>query len=196
MLRVICYYDGGEKMKKIMCISDIHGGSSCLEAALKAYDRERADQLIVLGDILYHGPRNPLPEDYNSKGVIEQLNQWKKPIIAVRGNCDSEVDQMVLNFRMMETESRLWIDEKEVFITHGHRYENTPPVDLVAGSLFFQGHTHVPMIMKTDRGVWHVNPGSITLPKEGHPKTYCIYENKKITIKTIEGDCYFEACID
>ncbi|WZL80807.1 phosphodiesterase [Vallitaleaceae bacterium 9-2] len=179
-------------MKKIMFISDIHGSATCVEKAIKAYKKEKPDVLIVLGDILYHGPRNPLPEGYDPKGVIKQLNELQDDIIAVRGNCDAEVDQMVLDFDIMQGEARLWIDATQIFATHGHLYANQPPQNLKSGSVFIQGHTHVPIVKKTEQGVWHVNPGSITLPKEGHPKTYAIFEDKKITVKTIEGDCYIE----
>lgn len=179
-------------MKKIMFISDIHGSLTCLQEAIEAYQREKPDKLVILGDILYHGPRNPLPSGYDPKGVIQVLNGLKDTIIAVRGNCDAEVDQMVLDFSIMQGETRLWLETTEIFATHGHLYENQPPELLNRGSIFIQGHTHIPMIQKNHQGVWHVNPGSITLPKEGHPKTYAIFENKKITVKTIKGDCYIE----
>jgi putative phosphoesterase len=183
-------------MKKVMFISDIHGSTTSLDQALKAYALEKPDKLVILGDILYHGPRNPLPEGYDPKAVIRQLNPIRKAIIAVRGNCDAEVDQMVLDFNIQSAESRLWLDGIGFFMTHGHLYNNQPPHDIMGENIFIQGHTHVPMIQKTSQGIFHVNPGSITLPKEGHPKTYAIYESKKITVKTLEGDCYIEALIE
>ena len=179
-----------------MFISDIHGSGPCLEEALLAYKEEKPDKLIILGDILYHGPRNPLPEGYDPKEVIRQLNPLKEAIIAVRGNCDSEVDQMVLDFDIQSDDIRMWLDGIGFFITHGHLYDSQVPIEKIGEDIFIQGHTHIPMIEKTANGIWHINPGSITLPKEGHPKTYAIYEDKKITVKTIKGDCYIEQTIE
>ncbi len=178
-------------MAKVMFISDIHGSVTATEKILAIYATEQPTQLILLGDILYHGPRNPLPESYDPKGVIALLNPMKDSIIAVRGNCDSEVDQMVLDFPIMADYNWYIVDDKRFFMTHGHLYNSQPPALLSSGDIFIQGHTHIPMIEEKG-GVWHVNPGSITLPKEGHPPTYAIYEDKKITVKTFEGDCYIE----
>jgi putative phosphoesterase len=174
---------------KLMFISDIHGSSTCLEKALECYEVEKADKLIVLGDILYHGPRNPLPDGYEPKLVIEQLNPLKDQILAVRGNCDSEVDQMVLDFPMRGDYREIMLDSYNFFISHGHLYDNSLPTMLTKGAIYIQGHTHIPMLVNKE-GIWHINPGSITLPKEGHPKTYAIYEEKCFTIKTMDGNTY------
>lgn len=174
-----------------MFISDIHGSVEATEKILAVYAKEQPDQLVILGDILYHGPRNPLPKSYNPQGVIALLNPMKESIIAVRGNCDSEVDQMVLEFPIMADYHWYVIDDKRFFVTHGHLYNSQPPAMLSEGDIFIQGHTHIPMIESKGK-VWHVNPGSITLPKLEHPPTYAIYEDNKITVKTLGGDCYLE----
>lgn len=171
---------------KLMFISDIHGSETCLAKALESYNEEKPDRLVILGDLLYHGPRNPLPNGYNPKGVIELLNPLKEKIIAVRGNCDSEVDQMVMEFPMMGDYHIVYSENHEFFLTHGHLYNNQPSDLCPKGSVFAQGHTHVPMIeQKGD--VLHFNPGSITLPKENHPQTYGIYNQNTLSIKTMDG---------
>lgn len=179
---------------KLMFISDIHGSETCLAKALLCYEEEKPDRLVILGDILYHGPRNPLPEGYNPKGVIELINPLKESIMAVRGNCDSEVDQMVIDFPMMGDYHLISIEGVEFFLTHGHMYNNQPSELCRKGSVFAQGHTHVPMI-KQKGDVLHFNPGSITLPKENHPQTYGIYEHGVMSIKTLDGKTYKSAQI-
>ncbi|WP_037571581.1 phosphodiesterase [Spirochaeta cellobiosiphila] len=175
--------------KKLMFISDIHGSEYYFKKALEIYKKEIPYKLIVLGDILYHGPRNPLPEGYNPKEVIELINPLKNDIISVRGNCEAEVDQMVLDFPILGDYHILDFDDHEFFLTHGHLYNNEPSPLCKKETIFCQGHTHIPMIdMKNT--IVHFNPGSITLPKDGHPNTYGIYENNTITIKKLDGHEY------
>lgn len=174
---------------KLMFISDIHGSIDALHIALNRFKIEQADKLVILGDILYHGPRNPLPNGYNPKEVAEVINQYKDVIIAVRGNCDSEVDQMVLEFPMRADYIQLSVDGQVFFLTHGHLYNNEPNPLCQKGTIFAQGHTHIPMIMDKN-GVTHYNPGSITLPKMGHPPTYGIYDQGQLSIRTLNGEVY------
>lgn len=180
---------------KLMFVSDIHGSVGKLREVVEIFEQEKPDRLILLGDLLYHGPRNDLPTDYAPKEVIRILNALKENILAVRGNCDAEVDQMVLDFPLMADFLPLWVDEQEFYLSHGHLYDNNPPSNLRKETIYVQGHTHIPMAKKLN-GIYHINPGSIALPKEGHPPTYAVYEDKKITVKTFSGDCYIELLID
>lgn len=176
---------------KLMFISDIHGSVPALKTALDRCKLEEPDYLVISGDILYHGPRNPLPDGYDPKGVIELLNPLKEMIVAVRGNCDSEVDQMVLDFPIMADYQELLVDDLRFFISHGHLFDNDLP-DLVSrDGIYVQGHTHIPMLKKIQTKT-HFNPGSITLPKNNEPKTYGLYEDHRICIKQMDGSVYLE----
>ncbi len=174
---------------KLFFISDIHGSVDYLKEALECYKKEEADYIIILGDILYHGARNPLPKGYNPKGVIELLNNLSKNIIAVRGNCDSEVDQMVLNFPLSSAYSNLLCNNKRVFLTHGHIYNKDEMVELDKDSIFAYGHTHIPELIEIE-GIIYFNPGSITLPKENNPRTYGVMDEGEIEIKTLDGEVF------
>lgn len=177
---------------KILICSDIHGDAECLTALLERFSQEKADKILILGDILYHGPRNDLPEGYAPKKVISLLSQIKEKIISVRGNCDTEVDQMVLPFPILSDYSYIFDGDLTILATHGHKYtpENPPP--MASGTILLGGHTHIPLISEIQNGCCYVNPGSISLPKENNPKTYAIYENRKITIKTLSGESFKE----
>ena len=178
-------------MKLLIC-SDIHGDAKCAEATLAAFAAERADKLLILGDILYHGPRNDLPENYAPKKVIELLNGYRDKILAVRGNCDTEVDQMVLAFPVLADYAILSLDGLTVYATHGHVYNtsNTPP--LAPGDILLHGHTHVLTVTTFGDENTYINPGSVTLPKENNPKTYIVYENRTFTIKDFYGNMVLE----
>ncbi len=169
---------------KLMIISDIHGSYTNLKKIIDIYEEKKADKLIILGDILYHGPRNPLPVGYDPKKVTELLNQYKDKIIAVRGNCDSEVDQMVLDFDMMCTYTRIYLDNRCFFLTHGHHYDKEHMPYLNKGDVLLYGHYHIPMLEEKE-GIYIVNPSSISLPKQGE-KSFIIYENNEITILTLD----------
>ena len=146
---------------KLMIASDIHGSSYYCRKMIEAFNRESADRLLLLGDILYHGPRNDLPKDYNPKDVIAMLNPLKKTLLCVRGNCDTEVDQMVLDFPILADYCLLALDGHTIFATHGHRHnpQNLPP--LKDGDILLNGHTHVPA--NEDMGVYtYMNPGSVS----------------------------------
>lgn len=170
-----------------MFASDIHGSAYYCEKVLEAYKKSGADRLIILGDILYHGPRNDLPRDYNPKKVFEMLNGMKRNIYAVRGNCDSEVDQMVLEFPIMADYALLVLNGKTFYATHGHCYhqENLPPMQ--PGDILVHGHTHVPVAQKLD-DKFLLNPGSASLPKEGNPPSYGMLEGNDFKIYTFEGE--------
>ena len=150
---------------KWMVASDIHGSAKYCRELLGAYEREKADRLLLLGDLLYHGPRNDLPEEYAPKMVIAMLNAKKNQILCIRGNCDAEVDQMVLEFPILADYCMLDLGTKLVYATHGHltSAEQLPP--LREGDLFLQGHTHVPM-NEVKNGIRCMNPGSVSLPKQ------------------------------
>lgn len=170
---------------KFLVISDIHGSPVYLEKVLNIFENNNYDKLILLGDELYHGPRNPIPEGYNPKKVIEMLNQYKSKIIAVRGNCDSEVDQMVLNFPIMSDYHLIIWNNKKIFITHGHIYNKDNPLPLEKGDILLYGHFHIPMIIEENNNFF-LNPGSITLPKENSPHCYGSFENNSFIIRDIE----------
>ena len=172
---------------KLLIASDIHGDLDSAEAVLSAYEREGADKLLLLGDLLYHGPRNDLPSTYNPKAVIELLNNNKDKILAVRGNCDTEVDQMVLAFPILADYAYLSLDGLSVFATHGHHHNTATPPPLRRGEILLHGHTHVLCATPFGDGNWYINPGSAALPKEGNPRTYAVYENRAFTVKTIDG---------
>ncbi len=178
-------------MKLLIC-SDIHGDLDSMEKVLEAYSEEAADKILILGDLLYHGPRNDLPKTYAPKKVIELLNANKENIITVRGNCDTEVDQMVLNFPILADYAILWLDGLVVFATHGHHHNTDTPPSLNKGDILLHGHTHILKIEEFGNGNTYINPGSAALPKNGNPRTYAIYENRKFTVKTFEKEVVIE----
>ncbi len=172
---------------KLLIASDIHGDIKCAEAIIDAAEKHAADKMLLLGDILYHGPRNDLPENYDPKAVIALLNGSKDKFICVRGNCDAEVDQMVLDFPISSDYKIISDGKVKIALSHGHIYspEKLPPEDNI--TVFLYGHTHVQKIERRD-GVVCINPGSVTLPKENNPRTYAIYENGEFTIRDLDGN--------
>ena len=172
---------------KILICSDIHGDLESMENVLTAAKNEEVDKILILGDLLYHGPRNDLPATYAPKKVIELLNENKEMILSVRGNCDTEVDQMVLNFPILADYIFLELDGLCIFATHGHHHNTTTPPPLKTGDILLHGHTHVLKCEAFGNENYYLNPGSVSLPKEGNPKTYMTYEKKIFTIKTFDG---------
>ena len=172
---------------KLLIASDIHGDIKCAKSLIDAAKKEAPDKIVLLGDILYHGPRNDLPENYNPKAVISLLNSHRDQLLCVRGNCDTEVDQMVLAFPILSDSAQIFDGEVNMFLSHGHIFspEKLPP--LSKNSVFLYGHTHVQKIEWVD-GILCINPGSVTLPKENNPKTYLIYENGEFTIYDLDGN--------
>ena len=172
---------------KLFFISDIHGSVYYLKKALDLFKEETADYLVILGDILYHGARNPLPLEYSPKEVIDIINSYSDRIIAVRGNCDSEVDEMVLDFPIMATYSNILYNNRRLFLTHGHIYNEVKLPNLRPGDVLIHGHTHVLRADKKDN-IYIINPGSITLPKENNPHTYGVLDDDIFMIKDLEGN--------
>ena len=171
---------------KILIASDIHGSAYYCEKLLEAYKREKADRLLLLGDLLYHGPRNDLPEGYQPKKVIEMLNAVKGELLCVRGNCDAEVDQMVLEFPILADYCVIPIGKRTMFVTHGHVYNTEHLPVLKKGDILLNGHFHVPAC-KMVGDIIYMNPGSVTLPKEDSWHGYIVYENREVTWKELYG---------
>lgn len=174
---------------KYLIASDIHGSLVYCEKLIEAFRRESADRLILLGDILYHGPRNDLPEGYDPKGVTALLNTYRDKILCVRGNCDTEVDQMVLSFPIMAEYAALDAGDKLMYLTHGHHFNINSLPPLNAGNILLYGHTHIPLCEERD-GVLCLNPGSVSIPKNGTPHSYMTYENSTFLWKTLDGETY------
>ncbi len=171
---------------KWMIASDIHGSAVYCRALLSALDREGADGLLLLGDLLYHGPRNDLPEGYGPKEVISLLNERKERLFCVRGNCEAEVDQMVLQFPVLADCMLLHEAGRMIYATHGHHHGEENPPPFPKGSILLNGHTHVPACR--DHGDWlYVNPGSVSLPKEDSVRGYMTLEQGEFQWKTLEG---------
>lgn len=180
---------------KYLIASDIHGSARCCRELLEAFDREGADRLLLLGDLLYHGPRNDLPDEYKPKEVIAMLNDRRERILCVRGNCEAEVDQMVLTFPVMADYCLLENGGRTVFATHGHVYnlKNLPP--LLPGDILLHGHTHVPAWTPFGENNLYLNPGSVSIPKENSPRGYMILEDRHFTWKTLAGEAWHELTV-
>lgn len=172
---------------KLMFASDIHGSAYYCRKMLEAYRMEKAERLVLLGDILYHGPRNDLPREYAPKEVIAMLNPLKEEIYAVRGNCEAEVDQMVLEFPVLADYSLILADKVCFYATHGHVYNEKHLPPLKNGDVLIHGHTHV-LRAEEKEGYFLLNPGSVSIPKEGNPPSYGIYEDGVFTIKDFDGE--------
>ena len=177
---------------KIMFASDIHGSAHYCRRMLDIYKNSGAERLILLGDILYHGPRNDLPREYAPKEVIAMLNPLKGEILAVRGNCDTEVDQMVLAFPILADYAVLPIGERLVYVTHGHIFNTQTPPPLRKGDVLLHGHTHIPAWEPFGRENLYLNPGSVSIPKNDTAHGYMTLENGVFTWKTLSGEPYHE----
>ncbi len=178
-------------MKLLIC-SDIHGDLDSAKRVFEAYEREGAEKILILGDLLYHGPRNDLPPTYAPKEVIALLNANREKILCVRGNCDTEVDQMVLDFPILADYIYLSLDGLSVFATHGHHHNTSTPPALRKGEILLHGHTHVLKCEEFGNCNFYLNPGSVALPKEGNPRSYMIYENGCFTVKDLGGHVIFD----
>ena len=170
---------------KFVIASDIHGSAFWCGRLMELVEQEKPDKLILLGDILYHGPRNDLPRDYAPKQVIPMLSQWKDRILCVRGNCEAEVDQMVLPFPCMADYALVSDGEKTFYLTHGHLYspEKLPPLE--KGHIFLYGHTHVKLDREVE-GIRCLNPGSVSIPKDGS-HSCIVYENGTFSFRILEA---------
>lgn len=168
---------------KLIIASDIHGSAHWCAKVVEAFKKEGADRLILLGDILYHGPRNPLPEEYAPQKVVELLTPLADRIICVRGNCESEVDQMVLPFNCSSDYATVFVDGLNIHLAHGHR----PIPPMRKGDVYLTGHTHVPLNAVEGEGYIHLNPGSASLPKENSWHGYIVYDQKTFLFKDFDG---------
>lgn len=174
-------------MFSLAIISDIHGCFPALQQTLQHAQQYDPDYYLLLGDVLNHGPRNPVPEGYAPPLVAEALNVLREKIIAVRGNCDSEVDQMLLQFPCLAPHNQLLLDGRRWFVTHGHLYE-TDELPLTAGDVLLSGHTHVAGIEQDKKGICRINPGSITFPRNGAEASYAIYQQGELKIIGLQSD--------
>jgi len=172
---------------KILFITDIHGSLYYAKKALEVFEKENADFIALLGDELYHGPRNPLPEEYNPMKVAELLNKYSNKIIAVKGNCDSEVDQMVLDFPITAPYSIILYNGRRLFLTHGDIYNENNLPKLNPGDVLIYGHTHINKIEEKE-GIFIINLASVALPKDGNPNSYGLLYNDIFEIKNFNGN--------
>lgn len=172
---------------KWLIASDLHGSSYYCKKLINAFISEKADKMLMLGDLLYHGPRNDLPKDYAPKSVIELLNAHSKDILCVRGNCEAEVDQMVLDFPVLADYAIIANGKNIIFATHGHKFNknNLPPLN--SGDVLLHGHTHIPCFEKIN-GITVINPGSTSIPKENTHNGYIIFENNSFIFKDFDGN--------
>ncbi|OIQ25952.1 phosphodiesterase [uncultured Vibrio sp.] len=172
--------------------SDLHGSLPATQRVLEKFEQSKATTLILLGDVLNHGPRNPVPEGYDPVEVATLLNQYADSIIAVRGNCDSEVDQMLLDFPMMTDYTWVLLESsKRMFITHGHLYNSTKRPALKENDILAHGHTHIP-VAQIEEGVVIFNPGSVTFPRDGFPASFGLYTAGKLKVQSFEGEVLAE----
>lgn len=176
---------------KWMIASDLHGSAYYCRKMLEAFEREGADRLFLLGDLLYHGPRNDLPREYAPKEAIPLLNGKREKLLCVRGNCDAEVDQMVLEFPVLADYAVLPVGQRLIYATHGHIYhvKNLPP--LAPGDVLLHGHTHVPAWTEFGQGNLYLNPGSVSIPKENSPHSYMTLKGNTMQWKELESSAVF-----
>ncbi|SHG97990.1 phosphodiesterase [Ferrimonas marina] len=171
----------------MLFVSDIHGSITALEQALQWKEKLGAQTLVLLGDLLNHGPRNPIPEGYDPQAVAQRLNAMADQIIAVRGNCDSEVDQMLCQFPLLAEYNWLLIEGRRLCLTHGHTMgpDNLPP--LAEGDGIAYGHTHLP-VAEWREGRFYFNPGSVTLPKGGHRASFGHFDGTTFKVMDFAGE--------
>ena len=175
-------------MAGLLICSDIHGDALSAQKVVEAFERHGAERLVILGDILYHGPRNDLPDGYAPKKVIEILNPYSDKVLAVRGNCEAEVDQMVLTFPVLADYAFIERDGLRIFATHGHVFNKNSVPPIAKGDILLHGHTHVPVAEEFGDGFYYINPGSTSIPKENSHHGYMIYENDTFLWKDFDGN--------
>ena len=161
--------------EKFIIASDIHGSAAWCDKLLNVFKRENPTKLILLGDLLYHGPRNPFPDGYAPMEVAEKLGAIKEKLVCVRGNCDSEVDQMVLPFPILADSAMLSAGGKTLFLTHGHLFSDTNPPPMQSGEILLNGHFHLPTFKRLENGAFYANCGSVALPKDGSPHSCILF---------------------
>ena len=178
---------------KLLIASDIHGAAQWCARLMDAIDAEQPDRVVLLGDLLYHGPRNDLPADYAPKEVVAMLNGIADRVICVRGNCEAEVDQMVLHFPVMADYAIIPNGRNIIYVTHGHHASEQTPPPLKEGDILLHGHTHVPKCVSHENFVY-MNPGSVSIPKENSPRSYMIYDDGVFEWKRLDdGSVYMRA---
>lgn len=179
---------------KWMIASDLHGSATFCQAMLRRFQEENADRLLLLGDLLYHGPRNDLPEGYAPKEVIAQLNAVRERLLCIRGNCDAEVDQMVLQFPILAEYAVLPYQDRLIYASHGHIWnpQHLPP--LCGGDVFLFGHTHIPFCEKVG-GVLCLNPGSVSLPKQDSPRSYMTFQSGTFEWKALDTGATYRTAL-
>lgn len=180
---------------KLLIASDIHGSAYYCKKIVEAFEKEKADKILLLGDILYHGPRNALPKDYDPKAVGTMLNAIKDKLICVKGNCDSDVDQMVLEFPIMAPYALIAFDNRVIFATHGDKINVENPPYLNKNDVLLYGHFHVPACELKDNFIC-MNPGSASIPKENSANSYMVTDGKKFAWKDTDGNTYMEKTFD
>ncbi|MCF1426436.1 MAG: phosphodiesterase [Shewanella sp.] len=173
--------------------SDLHGSLTATEAMLEKFEQSGARYLVLLGDILNHGPRNAIPEGYAPAELAKRLNQYAERIIAVRGNCDSEVDQMLLDFPIMAAYQQVILPQMRLFLTHGHVYGPDKLPKLLQGDGFFYGHTHIP-VAEYKGGILHFNPGSTTIPRNSGRASYGMLSDTECQVKDLHTDEVIVSC--
>lgn len=174
-------------MMKLLIASDIHGDIAAAQAVVDAYFENDCDRLVLLGDLLYHGPRNDLPANYAPKQVISLLNSVKEHLLCVRGNCDTEVDQMVLDFPILADYALMDVDGTSLLLTHGHKFNPQSPPPMRGGDVLLFGHTHVASAGSFGDGNFFVNPGSPSIPKENTPPGFVIFENRRFSFYSLRA---------
>ncbi len=175
---------------KILFFSDSHGSAKAMGELSLAIHNFQPELIVMLGDALYHGPRNALPGNYDTKKTADILNLYKNKIMAVRGNCDAEVDQMMLQFPIMNDYSTLYAGQTRFFLTHGHIWNKSNPPPIPKGTILAHGHTHIPTL-DTTGDIIIFNPGSIAIPKNGNPPTYGTWDNGILAVRNLaDGSVY------
>lgn len=176
---------------KFMIASDIHGSAYYCEKLMSAYKKEAADKLLLLGDILYHGPRNDLPRDYAPKQVAAMLNEIADSIICVKGNCEAEVDSLMLDFSVTAESCLIPVNGRLIYASHGHHFGETNPPKHAKGDVILTGHTHIPACVEHETYLY-VNPGSVSIPKNGSAHGYMILDGSNLFWKDLDGNIYNE----
>ncbi len=172
---------------KLFIISDLHGSAEYCRQMIDAFVNEHADKLVILGDVLYHGPRNDQPEVYSPKAVTAMLETVKEKILCISGNCDAEIDKEILPFPVASDLGVIFVDGLNIYLAHGHK---RPPI-LMKGDVYITGHTHI-QLNEVENGYYHLNPGSVSIPKADSKHGYIVYENKKFTFKDLQGEIFDE----
>ena len=183
---------------KYFIASDLHGSAYYCRLMMDAFAREKADRMLLLGDVLYHGPRNDLPKDYAPKECIAMLSTLKDRIFGVRGNCEADIDQVVLPFPMSADYALLTLDDRLIFATHGHLYHENHLPPLKPGDILLHGHTHIKEMRRIgENGEYlYLNPGSLSIPKDDERHSYMIWEDHTFTIKELDGHEIHQITLD